>query len=822
MQNQSNRREFLKQAGAVSLSILAAPLATAASQPHPEFQREPVDKELSPARIRSLLAKGERKIYRGNELKTIAMPVGGVTAGTVYLTGDGRLAHWDIFNHTPDSSVGNKCYETREPDFPLQQGFSIRATIDGKTSDRTLDSHGFPDVTMVGEYPIGWVTYEDNHFPLRLTLQAFSPFIPLNASDSTLPATILQFKIDNPSNSTVTAELTGLLENAILCNSRSEKTGTRINRVGHDDQSTILECSAEPASLEYAPDFGTMALLCVGQGVGRDATADLSEKLVGSLAQSVELKPQSHATMTFIIAWHFPNRPDRGQFYSNKFKDAGAVARYVATNLDRLQRETQLWHDTYYDSTLPHWFLDRIHMPVGNLATTVTQWWKNGRFWAWEGVGCCTGTCTHVWNYEQALARLFPELERSAREMQDFGAGYHDNGLVGFRGDDEYAADGQAGTVLKAYREHQFSVDDAFLNRNWPKIRKAMEYLIGHDGNDDGWIEDSQPNTYDIAFDGPNTFVGSLYLAALRSAEVMAAHVGDVQFAQRCRHIFESGKARTDQSLFDGEYYFQLVDLNKFPRDQYDHGCLADQLFGQNWASQLGLGYIYSPQHVRDGLRSVYKYDWMPDVGPYNREHPPGRKFADPGESGLIICTFPKSKYLYHGMLYREEVWTGIEYQLASHLFHEGLIGEAMTVVRAVHDRYAAAKRNPWNEVECGDHYSRSLASWGCLTAISGFEYDGPAGRIGFAPRLTPENFRCAFTTAAGWGSFAQNPKSVQLKLKWGSLRLMELKLAIPARRLMLNGRELSARVSSADNRTALSFDQIVLNAGDELSAEFD
>ena len=113
-------------------------------------------------------------------------------------------------------------------------------------------------------------------------------------------------------------------------------------------------------------------------------------------------------------------------------------------------------------------------MPISTLATGTCQWWANGRFWAWEGVGCCNGTCTHVWNYAHGMARLFPELERSARTKQDLGPAFDPKtGRVGFRGEDPhspYAADGQCGTVLKCYREHLMSKDDSFLKENWPRI----------------------------------------------------------------------------------------------------------------------------------------------------------------------------------------------------------------------------------------------------------------------------------------------------------------------------------------------------------------
>jgi len=611
------------------------------------------------------------------------------------------------------------------------------------------------------------------------------------------------------------------------------------------------------------PDYGTMALAVLGEtqvrvsaalpkgelpsalfGNGRlaeasDATAAMDQRLIGAVGVPFELEPGASRTLTFAVTWCFPNLfrgTERvGNAYAERFQGASDVAQYLGEHRARLERDTRLWHDTYYDSTLPWWLLDRLHSTVANLATATCQWWENGRFWAWEGCGCCHGTCGHVWNYEHALARLFPDLERSVREMQDFagGVGFNaETGSIGFRGEgwDLWAGDSQGGYILKAYREHCCSRDDAFLKRNWPEIRKAVEFLIREDGNADGLLEGKQHQTYDQDYYGPNTFVGALYLGALRASERMARLVGETDFANRCREVAESGRQLSMERLFNGEYFIQQVDLSKHPDWQYAEGCLADQLFGQGWAHQVGLGYLYPVEAVRETLRSIWKYCWTPDVASQNEAHPPERWFARPGEGGLLTCTWPKTSHLGpKSTRYRDEVWTGIEYQVAGHMAWEGMVTEALAICRAVHERYHPAKRNPWNEIECGDHYARALASWGVLAGLMGFELDAPAGRVGFAPRITPEDFKGVFTGAEGWGSYTQRRKArgqrSELNLAWGRLPLRELSLTLPDGvefaevTAQLGGAALPLTTQQEDRQFQVRFDdRQVVTAGQTLS----
>lgn len=539
-----------------------------------------------------------------------------------------------------------------------------------------------------------------------------------------------------------------------------------------------------------------------------------------------ELAPGEEKEFTFTIAWCFPNlHTGQGVMYSNWFEDAMAVCRYVQQNLARLTRDTALFHQTYYEeSTLPWWLSLRLMMPTSNLATGTAQWWKNGRFWGWEGVGCCHGTCTHVWNYSHAEARLFPELARSNRVMQDLGAGFEEStGRVAFRGEVnggfEYAGDGQAGTVLKCYREHLCSPDDTFLKQNWPRIKQVLAFLLQKDaeeraekpaGSPDGIMRSTQHNTFDINFEGPNTFVGSLYLAALLAGARMAEHVGDAEIASLYARVYAQGRAYTEKNLFKHGYFIQEIPADAKDQWQYGEGCLTDQTFGQTWARLLSLGTVYREDLVASALKSIFKYNWAPVIGDFNAKFPPERFFAEGRDAGLVVCTWPAGKRPGEPVRYRDEVWTGCEYQAATGMIAEGLVDEALAIINAIEDRYDGRLRNPWNEVECGDHYARAMASWGAFQALCGFEYDGPAGTIGLAPRLSPEKFAAFFSAAEGWGLASQtrssNGQRVAFEVKWGSLKVSRLLASLPdaARDAKLEVRAAGAVIAAVPERTGL------------------
>jgi uncharacterized protein (DUF608 family) len=513
---------------------------------------------------------------------------------------------------------------------------------------------------------------------------------------------------------------------------------------------------------------------------------------VGSLEVPLAIPPGETREATFVIAWHFPNREygsaHVGNEYATRFASALDAACAALRDLASLRDETRRYRDALAETSLPSCIVDAVSSQSSIVRSPTYMRLEDGHVAAFEGCadteGCCPMNCTHVYDYVQTVAKLFPDLERDMRRLdlehqQDPDGGVHHRIPVPIQakpGGPGPAADGQLGTVLKTYREHLQSADGAFLESVWPRAKRALEWSIANlDRDEDGVLEGEQFNTYDQVVTGPNPFVGTLYLAALRAGEEMASLRADVDAAARYRTLFEKGSAFVGERLWNGEYFVQMNG------PEIGTGCFSDQLLGQWWAHLLGLGHLLPPDRVRAALRSIYRYNWLPTHESFRHQQ---RVFADGKDKGLLVCSWPKGGRPARPILYCDEVWTGIEYQVASHMLLEGIVDEALAIVKGARERYDGTKRNPWNEIECGGHYARAMSSFALLTAAQGGLYDGPAGVIGFAPRLAPEKHRSFFAGAEGWGTFEQTrsdrEQRATLAIAWGTLAVRELRVQAP------------------------------------------
>ncbi len=896
------RRDFIRTMGMVlGATAVGIPSIGSAQRKSGGVIQVPENKHLNPAWIKSLYKRGEPEVYTGRELVYIGMPVGGVTAGQVYLGGDGKLWLWNIFNEQHNGVVektirhdgqkirardGSNYVVPIEPDSPFEQGFSIKTVQNGKETEKQLDYKGFQDITFKGQYPMGFVTYRDEKLPVTIHLEAFSPFIPLDWEQSSYPATVMRYTLHNKSTEKVVCTLTGWMENAVHITT-GDPLNTKIrNRFSKNNGNGVLEMDA-PVSLasnkssvnapEQQRDYGSMALLlrnvdenckfglgdghrdAPGSDANKELVADLNKRSIGELSKTVELAPDEKQTIEFVVSWYFPNLyPKEGRDYSNlfqgryyktKYENAAAVANELASKLDVLYQNTALWTKTFYeDSTLPYWFLNRTMANTSTLATETCYRLQDGRFWAWEGVGCCPGTCTHVWHYAQAMGRIFPEMERNLREKTDFKVMDKVTGEIDFRAGvaNRDAADGQAGLIMRAYRDHQMSPNNNYLKHNWEDIKLAMGFLIsmdGVDGQTNGMIFGEQHNTLDAEWYGNIPVITSLYLSALACAKAMAKEMGDTAAEKKYASILEKGQENIEQ-LFHEEFgYFVQREDPKHPNAiGIGTGCYIDQVFGQSWAYQVGLGRLFNAGMNKKSLNALWRYNYVPNMGDYRATLPPslaGRPYALDGEAGLVMCTWPNGgrnsdweKHWQYG--YFNECMSGFEYQAASHMLWEGddLLEKGLAITRSVHDRYHPSKRNPYNEVECSDHYARAMASYGVYVAACGFEYHGPKGFLAFAPRWNQENFKAAFIAAEGWGTFMQgikgNTLSTTITLNYGVLNLNKLGLTNPDKstikkvKVLFNGKNLNALFEQKEGKVLVILDDIRLKKGDVLNVNMD
>lgn len=617
------------------------------------------------------------------------------------------------------------------------------------------------------------------------------------------------------------------------------------------DQIVLTDTPLAESALDAEPDFGSLGLSLLGEHADQasgDATAPFGEKLIGSLGRTLRLAPGAEAEATFVLTWFFPvalpghsrelaDGAALKRSYANRFDSAAAVARYLAANFDRLAGQTRLWNRTWYDSTLPYWFLDRTFAPICTLATSTCYHLSTGRFYAFEGVYCCGGTCQHVWNYAQSVGRIFPELERDLRRRTDFGTAWHDNGAIDYRGEvaKQVAHDGQCGVILRAYREHLTAADDTYLRACWPRIRKSIEFMIAQDGDDNGLLEGEQYNTLDASWFGPMAWISSLYIAALRAGATMACEMGDGNFSALCTRIATRGSELLAKDLFNGEYFIHKPDPRRPNTPNSNDGCHIDQLMGQAWALQVGLPRIAPAKETTAALEAIWRYNFTLDVGPFRDKTliKGGRWYAMAGEGGVVMTTFPRGgaekstgKAFGH---YLNEVWTGQEHQLAAHMIWEGLVEKGFAVTRVVHDRHHAARRNPYNEIECSDHYTRAMASYGSFIAACGFDYHGPKAQIAFAPRVTPEHFKAAFTAAEGWGSFTQHDeggqRQVRIELLYGRLRVKTITLSAAAAKsvaVRLNETPVAATHEKTGDQVMIELTPAIrLEAGQTLVLDF-
>jgi non-lysosomal glucosylceramidase len=897
------RRDFLKQAaGVIGTATRASGLSgTNARLP----QSLPTDGDPTPSEITF------PRTFEGRHLKMISFPLGGVAAGSLGLGGRGQLRDWEIFNRPNQGFSPAYAF----PAIWAQAGNSkpVAHVLEARIlppfqGEAGLGSNNAPGLSRLesakftGEYPLASIEFEDRTLPVKVALDAFSPFIPHDPDDSGLPVAILRYRVTNSGPDTAKVAIAFSIDNPVMSMGKDSSTAIqdmRRNeyRMGDRLRGLVMSNPGVPSS---DPMHGTFVLAALPEDdlqitrwsgwpkvgwwsapllfwdefseKGELGTEPDPHNSVGVLCQRRMVAPGHSASFTFLLAWHFPNRTPEwcgwaapqgkeqvviGNYYSARFRDAWDAAEYTAGKLDRLEARTRLFAKVIRESNLPGVVKEAASANLSTLASTTCFRTSDGEFRGFEGssdsLGCCFGSCTHVWNYETATAFLFPSFARSLRKVT-FGYSEDDAGGIRARqllpeGQPLFpvvAADGQMGQIMHACLDWKLSGDNTMLLANWPQIKRAIAFAWepgGWDPDKTGVLTGVQHNTYDVEFYGPNPLCGIYYLGALRAAEEMARACGDNSSAAEYRRIFDQGSRWIDSNLFNGEFYIQKIqglaagkvaanlrggmgtEDTERPQYQVGEGCLVDQLQGQYLAYVADLGTLVSSDHISTTLRSVYKYNYKRTLENHNNVE---RTFALNNEAAMVICDYGGAPRPRIPFPYFAEVMTGFEHATAALMIFSGMANEGIECISNIRARYDGEKRNPWDEAECGHHYARAMASWTSFVALSGFQYDGPNASVVALPRLSREQFSCFWATATGWGAF-----SYHSNVKGGTrFTIQVLSGILPCRSFEIRGDGSSASVHSdgriyshsvepKDGHVVVQFENLIhLTEGNELQIE--
>jgi len=796
--------------------------------------------------------------YEGPYLNRVAFPIGGIGAGMFCLEGTGAISHMSVRNvikffNEPCAfaaiTVKGETNTARVLEGPVP-GWKLFGAA-GAGNGASGSSFGLPrfgKASFLARFPFATIALSDPAVPLEATLTGWSPFIPGNPDDSSLPVGGLEYTFRNPGRTAVEAVFSFNTKNFMAAGSKRDGIGAIQGGFVLFDKGTDEKPSEAGSLAVFVDDPGVVvdhgwfrggwwdALTLAWRNI-QEARPVANPPLEGpspgaSLFVPLTIEPGAEKTVKLLIAWYVPltdlrygrdpagssqveaqaccSSPYHVPWYAGRFNDVHDVAEYWRSKYARLREKSALFRDAFYDSTLPPEVLEAAAANLTILKSPTVLRQTEGRLWCFEGCsderGCCHGSCTHVWNYAQALPHLFPSLERTLRRTE-FNESQDERGHQTFRSalpirpvahDYHAAADGQLGGIMKVHREWRISGDEAWLKEIWPKVKLGLDYCIRTwDPRGRGVLEEPHHNTYDIEYWGPDGHCGSFYLGALKAAVEMGRALGED--VTRYGEILERGIRFLETELWNGEYFFQKIQtegldavyepldysangpgykdivglLNREgPKYQYGTGCLADGVLGAWMAEVCGVGGILDPDKVRSHLLAVHKYNLKRDLSDFANPQRPA--FAAGREGGLLLCTWPRGGELALPFVYSNEVWTGIEYQVASHLMLMGRVEEGLEIVRVCRDRYDGVVRNPFNEYECGHWYARAMSSYGLLQGLTGVRYDAVEKALHIDSRVG-DDFRTFLATASGFGTVGLRKGRPFVEMKSGALDVKDV-----------------------------------------------
>lgn len=704
-----------------------------------------------------------------------AVPLGGLGTGCVWLRADGSFGELTINNNRG------------RPLAPPPGAFlAVRARAGEKVVARVLggeNRYGWPamkEVKLGSGYPVASLTASDPALPVTAQVTAFSPLVPYNTKDSSLPAAIFSVTLTNRSDQPVEAAAALSWENVLghggIANAQwSDRRGTTQELRTVDNLSGVVFKTAQAFEDRRKAVVGEYVLLGAAEG-GRIAPlpywnaaaegddfwkAFSSDKLfgqpeaprpgiegvvhpAGAVAGDATIPPGKSQRYDFVLAWYTPNDmladgTLAGHYYAAHFADAWGVATYALQYRDSLRAQTQVWGDMIARSSLPAWLRERLLTDAGATATS-TLYAKNGYFAEYDAAGR-TGRdgrlglspldrrtasqpfLTAIFpTLDRGELALFARLQRENGELPRFSglAGEH-YGRAGFAGAAPSWPDVACGFILQAARYYRATGDQAFLAEVYPSLVRAVLWLRQQDTDGDGVPEGG--TTFAANAAGTQAYTAGLFLASLRAVEELASLQRDKDTVKKIQEFYPQARRNVLAELWNGQYFNRFFIPATAARST---DVWWGQLAGEASAASLELGAVSDPGMFSTAVRTLVR---APRITP------------ETGQAGLWCAYFASA---------------GIR------------AGETDAALAAMS---GAAGEDPATSFG-------ALGSWNVLAALSGTQLDPAAGRLTIAPR-PPASAMALQVPAIGphawmWVDYRRRLSSPNVNLRVKLLRRVE------------------------------------------------
>ncbi|MBR5527950.1 MAG: hypothetical protein IKV97_03020 [Clostridia bacterium] len=456
-----------------------------------------------------------KNTFKGVKTREISFPLGGIGTGCIGLLGNGRLADFEMFGCPNKKRLGGlsffavkaekdgKLIDARvlnTDSFETRTGFEQYRDIDkvmfhgygfGPSSSTLAGVPHFPASEFSARFPFAEIDFSYEKFPGNVKMTAFNPFIPLNDEDSSIPAALFEFEIENTTDSAIDYTICGSLDNPLekgknsfdgdmncdmkcirlYCSDDIQDDGALDSKYNAKNLCIATDCE-DVSYQEYLfrgmwfdtlqifwDDFTSRPNFKNRYYETSDTTNNpaLAKQGPGVIAAHITVAPGEKKTVRFVISWYMrfmtnywsplPRKEGESEqshthrnrwknYYCRFFSSSVECASYCFSQWQRLKNETNAFTEALFSSTLPDEVIDAVSSNLCILKSSTIMRHSDGSILGFEGAhanaGSCEGNCTHVYSYAYALAHLFPKLERSIRE-NEYRYNMDENGSVAFR-----------------------------------------------------------------------------------------------------------------------------------------------------------------------------------------------------------------------------------------------------------------------------------------------------------------------------------------------------------------------------------------------------